>query len=46
MKTSAVFAAMSSLEWIVIVIELVDVVAEMRAVVIAEPASVPVHVGV
>jgi|TARA_B110001469_G_scaffold95326_1_gene91334 hypothetical protein len=45
-KTSAVFAAMVSLEWIVIVIELVDVVEEMRAVVIAELASVPVHVGV
>jgi|TARA_B100000767_G_scaffold34391_2_gene29251 hypothetical protein len=45
-KTSAVFAAMVSLEWIVIVIELVDVVEEMRAVVIAVLASVPVHVGV
>jgi len=45
-KTSVVFAAMVSLEWIVIVIELVDVVEEMRAVVIAELASVPVHVGV
>jgi hypothetical protein len=45
-KTRAAPAATLSLEWIVIVIELVDVVDAVIAVLIAPPASVPVHVGV